>query len=176
MAQELKRVGQVVGKEGKTRERTRFHESQRRVGRDGSFGQYAGGGPAAADDGSDARDRRRRAGQSDADRAAGRGRPSAGRRVPALGQHRQHDDSAAGRVHRGSDARGARSGNRRKTGRPGAGARRGRNLERSDRLGQLDGQQPDRPGAQHRRSRDGRGQRRSCRARSRSTCAAKFCS
>jgi HAMP domain-containing protein/CheY-like chemotaxis protein/signal transduction histidine kinase len=28
MAQELKRVGQVVGKEGKTRERTRFHESR----------------------------------------------------------------------------------------------------------------------------------------------------
>ncbi len=27
MAQELKRVGQVVGKEGKTRERTRLHES-----------------------------------------------------------------------------------------------------------------------------------------------------
>ena len=28
MAQELKRVGQVIGKEGKTRERTRFHESR----------------------------------------------------------------------------------------------------------------------------------------------------
>src|SRR5258707_12596198 len=33
MAQELKRVGQVVGKEGRTRERTRFHESQ------GSWGE-----------------------------------------------------------------------------------------------------------------------------------------
>jgi HAMP domain-containing protein/signal transduction histidine kinase/DNA-binding response OmpR family regulator len=33
MAQELKRVGQVVGKEGKTRERTRFHESR------GSWGE-----------------------------------------------------------------------------------------------------------------------------------------
>ena len=28
MAQELKRVGQVVGKEGRTRERTRFHEAR----------------------------------------------------------------------------------------------------------------------------------------------------
>src|SRR6201981_3708159 len=28
MAQELKRVGQVVGKEGRTRERTKFHESR----------------------------------------------------------------------------------------------------------------------------------------------------
>ncbi len=34
---------------------------RRRLGRDGSLGQYAGRGPAAADDGSDARDRRRRA-------------------------------------------------------------------------------------------------------------------
>ena len=33
MAQELKRVGQVVGKEGRTRERTRFHESR------GSWGE-----------------------------------------------------------------------------------------------------------------------------------------
>src|SRR5580704_2214021 len=33
MAHELKRVGQVVGKEGKTRERTRFHESR------GSWGE-----------------------------------------------------------------------------------------------------------------------------------------
>jgi len=28
MAQELKRVGQVVGKEGRTRERSRFHEAK----------------------------------------------------------------------------------------------------------------------------------------------------
>jgi len=28
MAQELKRVGKAVGREGKTRERTRFHESR----------------------------------------------------------------------------------------------------------------------------------------------------
>ena len=33
MAEELKRVGQVVGKEGRTRERTRFHESR------GSWGE-----------------------------------------------------------------------------------------------------------------------------------------
>ena len=46
MADELKRVGQVVGKEGRTRERTRFHESRGSVGRDGGFGQYAGGGLA----------------------------------------------------------------------------------------------------------------------------------
>jgi hypothetical protein len=42
MAEELKRVGQVVGKEGRTRERTRFHESRGGVGRDGSLDQHAG--------------------------------------------------------------------------------------------------------------------------------------
>jgi HAMP domain-containing protein/CheY-like chemotaxis protein/signal transduction histidine kinase len=36
MAQELKRVGQVVGKEGRTRERTRFHESR------GAWGEMEG--------------------------------------------------------------------------------------------------------------------------------------
>src|ERR1700726_3806652 len=36
MADELKRVGQVVGKEGRTRERTRFHESK------GAWGEMEG--------------------------------------------------------------------------------------------------------------------------------------
>ena len=66
-----------------------------------------------------------------------------------------------------SDARGPRSGNRRKARRPGAGARRRRNVEGSHRLRELHGQQPDRPGAKHRRSFDGHRQRRSCRRRSR---------
>ena len=160
MAQELKRVGQVVGKEGRTRERTRFHESK------GAWGEMEVSVNTLVEDllrptdGSHARDRRRRAGQPDADRAPGRGRAPARRRIPALGEYRQHDDSAARRFHRRSDARGARSRHRRKTGRPGAGAGRGRNLEGPDRLGELDGQQPDRPGAQHRRSGHRGGQRR----------------
>ena len=60
----------------------------------------------------------------------------------------------------GSDPRGPRSGNRRKTRRPGRGERRRRHLERPDRLRELHGRQPDRPGAQHRRRDDRRGQRR----------------
>src|SRR5213080_2675032 len=36
MAQELKRVGQVIGKEGRTRERTKFHQSR------GSWGEMEG--------------------------------------------------------------------------------------------------------------------------------------
>src|SRR5499427_6436383 len=36
MAQELKRVGKVVGKQGRTRERTRFHESR------GAWGEMEG--------------------------------------------------------------------------------------------------------------------------------------
>ena len=49
----------------------------------------------------------------------------------------------------------------------------GRHLEGLDRLGQLDGRQPDRTSPQHRRSRDRRSPAATCRARSRSTCAAK---
>ena len=45
-------------------------------------------------------------------------------------------------------------------GRPSQCARRGRHLEGSYRLRQLHGRKPDRPGAQHRRSDDGRGPRR----------------
>ena len=46
-----------------------------------------------------------------------------------------------------------------KLGRTGAGARRGGNVERSYRLRQLHGQQPDRPGAKHRRSGNGHRER-----------------
>ena len=160
MSRELTRVGQAVGKEGRTSERTRFHRVERLLGRDGSLGQHAGRGSASPDDGSDSRDRGRRARKFDADRAPRRGWAPARRRVPAIGEHRQHDDSAVGRVHRRSDARGARGGHRRKARRASAGARRGGHLERPDRFRELDGQQPDRPGAQHRRSGDRGGQRR----------------
>ena len=68
-----------------------------------------------------------------------------------------------------SDARGARGRHRRQARRPGAGARRGRHVEGPDRQRQLDGRQPDRPGAQHRRRDDRRGARRPVHARSRST-------
>ena len=43
----------------------------------------------------------------------------------------------------GSDARGPRSGHRRKTGRTGRSARRRRNMERLDRLREFHGRQPD---------------------------------
>ena len=59
-----------------------------------------------------------------------------------------------------SQARGARSRHGRKTRRPGAGARRRRNVEGFDGQRQLDGVEPDRPGPQHRRSDDGRRARR----------------
>ena len=77
-----------------------------------------------------------------------------------LKEHHQHDGGPAQRVRRRSHARGARSRNRRQTRRTGAGAGRGRHVEGPYRQRQLHGQQPDRPGAQHRRSRDGRGARR----------------
>ena len=94
-------------------------------------------------------------------------------RDPRAEEHHQHDGRPAQRLRLGSDARGARGRHRRQARRPGRGARRRRHLEGPDRLGQRDGDQPDRPGAQHRR-RDHRGrQRRPVARRSPSTCAAR---
>ena len=73
MADELKRVGQVVGKEGRTRERTRFHESRGAWGENGDFGQHVGRGFAAANHGSYPCHRCCCSGQLDPDRPAGRG-------------------------------------------------------------------------------------------------------
>ena len=68
-----------------------------------------------------------------------------------------------------SDPRGPRSGNRREAGRTGRRAGRGRHVEGPHRQRQLDGRQPDRPGAQHRRRDHGRRHRRPVARRSPST-------
>jgi hypothetical protein len=41
MARELNRVGLAVGKEGRTRERTRFQQLRGAWGGDGGLGEYA---------------------------------------------------------------------------------------------------------------------------------------
>ena len=82
------------------------------------------------------------------------------RRDPAAQGNDQHDGRAAALVRLRSDAGGARGRHRRPARRPGRGARRGRHLEGPDRHGQRPGQQPDHPGAQHRRGDDGGGARR----------------
>ena len=74
------------------------------------------------------------------------------RRNSRAEEHHQHDGGPAQRVRLRSDARGARSRHRRQARRPGAGARRCRHLEGPDRQRQLHGVEPDRAGAQHRRS------------------------
>ena len=96
------------------------------------------------------------------------------RRNSGAEEHHQHDGGSAQLVRQRSDARGARSGNRRQARRPGRSEGRRRRVEGSDGFGQLHGRQPDGAGPQHRRSDHRRGQWRSCRARSRWTCAAKF--
>ena len=87
--------------------------------------------------------------------------------------HHQHDGRSAERLRLGSDARRARGRHRRQARRPGGRARRRRHLEEPDRLGQLDGVEPDRPGPQHRRRRDRRSRAATCRARSPSTSRAR---
>ena len=73
-------------------------------------------------------------------------------RVPPLGEARQYDDRAALGVHLGGDPRRARGRHRGQARRPGAGQGRLGRVEGSDRLGQSDGRQSHRSGAQHRRS------------------------
>ena len=52
MAQELERVGKVLGKEGKTRPPGQLWPAHRSMGRDGERGQYAHQRPALAHQGS----------------------------------------------------------------------------------------------------------------------------
>ena len=61
--------------------------------------------------------------------------------------HHQHHGGPAELVRLRSDPRGARSGYRRKARRPGQREGRRRHLEGSDRQRELDGREPDRPGA-----------------------------
>ncbi len=82
-----------------------------------------------------------------------------GRDPAAEGDH-QHDGRSAERVRRRGDARGARGRHRRAAGRAGAGAGCRGHVEGPDRQRQFDGVEPDRPGAQHRRSGDRDRQRR----------------
>ena len=124
MAQQLDRVGQVVGREGKTKQRVRIGSAAGAWGEMETSINSADRRPAVADHGSDAHDSRRRPGRPSANHAPRRRRTSAGGRVPALGDHRQHDDQAALGVHLGGDARRARGRHRRQARRPGAGLAR----------------------------------------------------
>ncbi len=153
---ELKRVGQVVGKEGQDPRADPVRLLEGCLGGDGRVGQHADRRPAPAHYRGHRRHRRRRPGQSDSDDATRRRRSAARRRVPPIRLHREHDDPAARRVHLGSDSRGARGGLGRQAGWAGAGPRRERRLERPDRERQLDGEQPDRSGPQHLRGHDRR--------------------
>ena len=95
------------------------------------------------------------------------------RRDPGAEGNHQHDGRPAQRLRRGSHARRARGRHRRQARRPGRRAGRRGHLGGPHRLGQLDGVEPHRAGAQHRRSRDRGRDAATCRARSRSTCAAR---
>ena len=83
------------------------------------------------------------------------------RRDPRAQEHHQHDGRSAALVRLGGHARRARGRHRRQARRPGGRAGRRRHVEGPDRHRQLDGVEPDRPGAQHRRGHDGGRQRRS---------------
>ena len=159
-ARETARVSRAVGKEGKLKQRMTRAGRGRRLGRRSRGDQHADRRPGVADDRSDARGRRRGQGRPRPVDGARSRRPSARRRVPALGEAGQQDDRPALGVHLGGDARRARGRHRRQARRPGAGQGRVGRLEGADRIGQPDGRQPHRAGPQHRRRDDRRRQRR----------------
>ena len=82
-------------------------------------------------------------------------------RDPRAEEHDQHHGRSAALLCCGGDARCARGRYGRKVGWPGRRAGRRRHLEGPDRQRELDGEQPDRAGAQHRGRYDGGGARRS---------------
>ena len=81
-------------------------------------------------------------------------------RNPRAQEHDQYDGRPAALVRLGSHARRARGGNGGPARRAGRRAGRRRHLEGPDRECQLDGEQPDGAGAQHRRRHEGGGERR----------------
>ena len=120
LCHELERAGQMVGKEGKTRIRV---SSERRTG---AWGAMESSVNTLIDDLLWPTAEVTRTitavaqGRSHAEHAARSRWPTAQGRIPAIGERGQRNDRADGRVHLRSDARGARSGHRRKVGRPGA--------------------------------------------------------
>ena len=160
MARELKRVGQAVGKEGRTRERIHFRT------RNGAWGEMEVSVNTLVDDllrpttevtgaiAAVAQGNLNQTVRLDVD-----GRPLEGEFlrsaniVNTMIQQLSVFTSEVTRVARevGTDG---------KLGGQAEVPRRGRHVEGPDRQRQLHGLQPDRPGAQHRRSDDRRGQRR----------------
>ena len=160
MAQQLERVGQGVGREGKTKQRVQLRPLERRLGRDGKLGQHADRRPALADHRSDPRDRRGGAGRPAADRAARRRRPPAARASSCSSATIVNTMIKQLGVFTSEVTRVAREvGTEGKLGGQAQVPRSDRRVEGPDRERQLDGVEPDRPGPQHRR-RDDRGRER----------------
>ena len=152
---EVTRVAREVGTDGKLGGQAQVPRRQRRLEGPDRQRQLDGqqpDRPGAQHLRGDDRGRQRRPVEEDHRRRA--------RRDPAAQGSHQHDGRPAALVRVGSDARGARGRHRRQARRPGGRARRRRHVEGPDRLGQRDGAQPDRPGAQHRRGDDRRRARR----------------
>ena len=143
---EVTRVALEVGGEGKLGAQARVQGVMRRLEGPHRLGEPDGVEPDVAGPRDRARDDGGRAGRPDQDhhdRRQGRD--------PRAQEHDEHDGRAAARVRERGDARRSRGRYRRPPRRSGDGARRVRRVARADRVGQLDGEQPDVPGPQHRR-------------------------
>ena len=160
LVRELQRVSRVIGREGRMSERAGLLEPRGSWATGDRLGQRADRRPRPPDDRGRARHPGRRPRRPLPDDGAGDRGPAGQGRVPAHRHHRERDGRPAlgllGRGHPG----GARGRHRGPARRPGPGHGRLRHVEGPHRHGQLDGRQPDQPGAQHRAGDDGRGERR----------------
>ncbi len=130
-----------------------------RLGRNGSIGKRPGRRSVVADHRRNPSRHGCRARRLAADGSARRRGTALAGRVPPFGENRQRHDQAAERVHLRGHPRRPRGRDGRETRRPGAGSRSDRRMEGSHRKRQLDGEQPDGSGAQHRRGDDRGGER-----------------
>ncbi len=157
---ELEGISAAVGKEGKIDQRLSLRVRHRRVGRPRPIGQFAHRRSDRTHAGGGTRHRGCRPGRPVAEDDPGDWRSPTARGVTVDQRYRGHHGGAARLVRLGSDSGGARGGDRGQAGRPGPGPGGRRHLEGPHRQRQLDGGQPHRPGAQHRRGHHRRGERR----------------
>ena len=173
MAEEVARLSQVVGKEGKLKRRAALPEAR------GFWAESVESVNALIDDLVHPTSEVARVigavAQGDLSQTMAleiEGRPLEGEFLrTAKTVNRMVDQLGIVRVR--GDARRARGRHRRQARRPGEGEGRRRHVEGPHRQRELDGRQPDGAGAQHRRRDDRRRERATCRRRSRSTSRAR---
>ena len=139
----------VVGREGRMDQRASMGAGRRGLGVEHRVAQRADRRPRAPHHRGGARARRGGRGRPRPQDGADHRGPAGEGRVPSHRHHREHDGGPALGVRGRGHARGARGGHRREARRPGRGEGRVGHVARPDGVGERDGVEPDRSGAEH---------------------------